>query len=198
MDNYNYNGFPATYQPNYYYSPTVTQPIYNPRNWQQYNNTTALPSYQQQQQQMQANSQLNNNSMVWVQGEAGAKAYVLPPNTTLPLWDSEAQVIYIKSVDGSGKPTMTILDYVDRNAPAENNESHIEYVTKEQLDTLNSQFANINEKLNGLGKFVTKDQLEALNVHLDDLGSQVDDIENRITSLGKPQQNTTTNRRGNK
>ena len=196
MDNYTYNGFPATYQPNYYYSPTATQPIYSPRNWQQYN-TTALPSYQQQ-QQTQSAQQASNNSMVWVQGEAGAKAYSLPPNTTLPLWDSEAQVIYIKSVDASGKPTMTILDYVDRNAPAENDESHTEYVTKEQLDTLNSQFAIINEKLNGLGKYVTKDQLESINIHLDDLGSQVDDIENRIISLGKPQQNTTNNRRGNK
>ena len=195
MDNYSYNGFPATYQPNYYYSPTATQPIYNPRNWQ---NTTALPSYQQQ-QQMQANQQLNNNPMVWVQGEAGAKAYVLPPNTTLPLWDSEAQVIYIKSVDGSGKPTMTILDYVDRNAPKEKEEKSIEYVTKEQLETLNSQFTSINEKLNSLGNYVTKDQFESINEHLDDLGSQVDDIEHRITSLGKPQQNSTTNnRRGNK
>ena len=197
MDNYAYNGFPATYQPNYYYSPTATQPIYNPRNWQQYN-TTAVTSYQQQQTQNN-NQQVNNNSMVWVQGEAGAKAYVLPPNTTLPLWDSEAQVIYIKSVDISGKPTMTILDYVDRNAPTEVDSVQTEYATKEQVEMLNSQFTAINDKLAMLSEFVTKDQLDFLNTHLDDLGSQIEDIENRITSFGKSQQaSATSNRRGNK
>ena len=198
MDNYTYNGFPATYQPNYYYSPNMTQPIYSPRNWQQYNTTTALPSYQQQQQAQNNQQSNNNNFMVWVQGEAGAKAYALPPNTTLPLWDSEAQVIYIKSVDGSGKPTMTILDYVDRNAQTDVVEQSVEYATKEQVEALNSQFATINNKLATFGEFVTKDQLDSLNNHLDDLGTQIDDIENRITSFGKSQQSTTTTRRGSK
>ena len=198
MDNYNYNGFPATYQPNYYYSPTATQPIYNPRSYW-LNNSTAVPSYQQQQQQ-NVQQATNNNLMVWVQGEAGAKAYALPPNTTLPLWDSEAQVIYIKSVDASGKPTMTILDYVDRNAPDQSDKQSVEFATKEQLDSLNEQFAVINDKLNNLGKFATKEQFNSISGHLNDLGSQIEDIENRITSFSKPQQssNTNNNRRGNK
>lgn len=190
----NYNGFPATYQPyqpNWYYQPTVTMPSYGQRTWQQ--QTTALPPYQQNQQQPV------NNNMIWVQGESGAKSYVLPNGVTLPLWDSEAQVIYIKSVDNQGRPSMTILDYTERGAKDENKkeeEPKIEYATKEQVDGLNSQFAAINEKLNSLGSYVTKDQFDSLNGHIKDLGGQIEDIEDRLTGFSKSQQNNQNNRRG--
>lgn len=41
--------------------------------------------------QMQQASQ--TSSPIWVQGEAGAKSYLVAPETTVALWDSEAQVI---------------------------------------------------------------------------------------------------------
>lgn len=171
----NFNGFPATYQPNYYYSPNATLPIYNPRNWQ---NTTALPSYQQQQQQMQTNQQLNNNSMIWVQGEAGAKAYIVPNGTTIPLWDSENQVIYIKSVDTSGKPTMTILDYTERTSGdyKKDDSTPIEYATKEQIAALESQYLSFSEKLN-------------------EINSHIEEIDSKVSRFNKPHNNQ--NRKGN-
>jgi len=52
---------------------------------------------------------------------------------------------------------MTILDYVDRNAPLQSDEQSVEFATKEQLDSLNEQFAIMNEKLNDFGKFATKE-----------------------------------------
>jgi len=68
-----------------------------------------------------------------VQGESGAKAYVLQNGSTLPLWDSEQQTIYIKSVDANGKPSMTILDYTERGADEQKVEDKksVEYATKE-------------------------------------------------------------------
>ena len=127
--------------------------------------------------------------MIWVQGESGAKSYVLPNGATLPLWDSEAQVIYIKSVDNQGRPSMTILDYTERGAKEETKaeEPKIEYATKEQVESLNGQFTAINDKLNDLGKYVTKDQFDSLNGHLNDLSGQIEDIENRLTGFGKSQ-----------
>ena len=178
-------GLPTANAP--YSAPQLQTPMYQmPRSYQypQQNYQVQPQAYQPQTQPQQQNS-----PMVWVQGEAGAKAYVLPNGTTLPLWDSEAQVIYIKSVDGNGRPSMTILDYTDRNAPAETEASSVEYVTKEQMDQLNGQFAEINEKLNSMSKYVTRDQFDTLNNHLNDLGNQIESIENRITSFGKPQQN---------
>ena len=54
------------------------------------------------------------SSIIWVQGEAGAKSYLVAPNTTVQLWDSESQTIYLKSADGSGMPSIKVLDYTIR------------------------------------------------------------------------------------
>ena len=57
-----------------------------------------------------------NNGIIWVQGEAGAKSYLVAPNTTVQLWDSESQTIYLKSADASGMPSIKVLDYKIRDA----------------------------------------------------------------------------------
>lgn len=91
------------------------------------------PAYPQQ------NQQNNNNGIIWVQGEAGAKSYLVAPNSTVQLWDSEAQTIYLKSADASGMPSMRILDYTVRdNRPSDAREGGKSdaYVTKEELHTL--------------------------------------------------------------
>lgn len=101
-----------------------------------------MGNYQQmpyiQQQQVQQNQNLNNSNLIWVQGEAGAKSYMVAPNNTVQLWDSENQVIYLKSADASGMPTMKILDYTIRQAE---NQTHTptlmqsdEYVTRDELN----------------------------------------------------------------
>ena len=197
MDN-NFNGFPVTYQsyqPNWYYQPTSTTPVYQPR-WQ---TTTTFPQYQQNQQHV------NNTNIIWIQGEEAAKAQNVPNGCNMAFFDSENQCIYIKSVDMSGKPSLTILDYTERGAKEEEKkpeEPKIEYATKEQIDNLNTQFAVINEKLSALSAYATKDQLESLNGHIeslnghiDDLSGQVEDIEDRLTVFGKPSQNNQNQRR---
>lgn len=55
------------------------------------------PTYQPQMPQNQPNS-----AMIWVQGESGAKSYLVAPNTTVVLFDSESQTIYLKSADATG------------------------------------------------------------------------------------------------
>lgn len=124
-----YNGgFPMNYG---YYAPQIPQPA--PMQ-------APMPAPQQQ-----------NGSMVWVQGEAGAKSYLLTPNTTLPLWDSEAQVIYLKSSDASGMPSMKVLDYTVREnsntphtAPLNNKD---EYVTKEEFEALREELKTMKENM---------------------------------------------------
>jgi len=67
---------------------------------------------------VQQPSQPNNgfNGIIWVQGEAGAKSYLVAPNTTVQLWDSESPVIYLKSADASGMPSIKTLDYTIRDS----------------------------------------------------------------------------------
>lgn len=109
--------------------------------------------YQMQPPQMPAPS---NSSLIWVQGEAGAKSYMVAPNNTLPLWDSESQVIYLKSADSSGMPTMKVLDYTIReanNAPRTPlNDKEAEYVTHNELSALKAEITKMIEDLKeGMG-----------------------------------------------
>lgn len=61
-----------------------------------------------------------NNSLIWVQGEAGAKSYLVAPGNTVALWDTEAQTVYLKSADASGMPSTKVLDYTIRAEAAQN------------------------------------------------------------------------------
>lgn len=104
---YNY----GAYNPYQYYQPTPTQVQQQPI---QYN--TPVPQYQAPQQPA------NTNGFVWVQGEAGAKAYPVGSGNTVLLMDSENPVLYIKSTDNSGRPLpMETYDLIKReNSPGGN------------------------------------------------------------------------------
>ena len=45
--------------------------------------------------------------VVRVNGENGAKAYQLPPNSSILLLDESAPVVWLKQTDGAGYPTIT-------------------------------------------------------------------------------------------
>ena len=92
---------------------------------------TYQPMYPQQVQQAPQNQQ---TGLIWVQGEAAAKSYMVAPGNTVQLWDSEEKVIYLKSADASGMPSMKILDYTIRGE--EKKKPEPVYATKEDLDAL--------------------------------------------------------------
>lgn len=128
------NNYQAAYQPMYYQS--YQQPAY-------------------QNQQMQQPAQTNSN-LIWVQGEAGAKSYLVAPNNTVQLWDSERNTIYLKSADASGMPSMRILDYTFRESqpvntavPVAANNSPA-YATKQDVDALYSQISALRAEIDGL------------------------------------------------
>lgn len=70
----------------------------------------------QYQQPMQA-AQPAQSGIQWVQGETGAKAFVIGAGQSVLLMDSESNVFYIKSTDNSGMPLpLRIFDYTERTA----------------------------------------------------------------------------------
>lgn len=109
-----FNGYPATYQPMF------------------------------QTQQYQAQQQSQQGGLIWVQGESAAKSYMVAPGNTVQLWDSEEKVIYLKSADPSGMPSMKILDYTirgeEKEAPA------VEYATKEDLNALAEKVKELSRR----------------------------------------------------
>ena len=109
-----YGGFPATYQP-----------------------MIQAPQYQAPQQNQQG-------GLIWVQGEAAAKSYMVAPGNTVQLWDSEEKVIYLKSADPSGMPSMKILDYTIRGEEKE--QPAVEYATKEDLNALAEKVKELSRR----------------------------------------------------
>lgn len=102
-------------------------------------------------------AQQAQNSIIWVQGEAGAKSYLVAPNSTVQLWDSEAQVIYLKSADASGMPSMKVLDYTIRdtaqNAPITAPGQQMDnYATKADIDALRGQIDGLRMRIGKLTK----------------------------------------------
>lgn len=86
-----------------------------------------------------------NNGIIWVQGEASAKSYLVAPGNTVPLWDSENKVIYVKSADATGMPSMKVLDYTIREeVPAEGPKVH------DELTELSRKVDKILEKIGGV------------------------------------------------
>lgn len=79
--------------------------------------------------------QASQTGITWVQGEAGARGFPVAPNTTVQLWDSDAQVIYLKSADASGMPSMKVIDYTIRDAQPQKKAVDLSgYVTREELE----------------------------------------------------------------
>lgn len=112
---------------NYY--PATYQPMYQ-------------PTYQQPTQQ----------GIIWVQGEAGAKSYMVAPNTTVQLWDSESQKIFLKSADASGMPSIKTLEYtiVGGTGAAGAVSAVGEYVSKDELNALQSEIDGLKAEIDKL------------------------------------------------
>ena len=101
--------FPATYQP-------------------------AVQPYQQQYQQPA--QQQAQSGLIWVQGETGAKGYLVAPGQTVMLMDSEAQKFYLKSADQSGMPLpLRIVSYSEESSsPQPAKQDMGQYVTRDELE----------------------------------------------------------------
>ena len=123
------NGFPMTYQQMY--------PQYN-----------YVPQQQIQQPQV-VQQPANENGILWVQGEAGAKSWAVAPGKSVMLMDSESNTFYIKSSDNSGMPMpLRIFDYTERT---QQQQTQAPVVHHEEIDT--SQFVTweeFNKKLEEL------------------------------------------------
>jgi len=122
-----YNGFPASYQP--YYTPVAPVQVQQPQN-----NTPV---------------QQGQSGIIWVQGEQAAKSYLVAPNSTVQLWDSEEKVIYLKSADASGMPSMKILDYTIRGDANTAQAPAAEFATKDDLRALEDKIRDIREEMAG-------------------------------------------------
>ena len=117
---------------------------YNPYQVYQpmYQGIPDMRQFQPQMQPAQMQSQQQSGSgIIWVQGEEGAKAYMVAPGNSVLLMDSENSAFYIKSTDQSGMPMpLRIFDYQERTSgkqPAQAIQNQEDsYVTRKEFDAL--------------------------------------------------------------
>ena len=111
-----------------------------PATYQQY-----YPQYQPQVQQQQS------NSLTWVQGESGAKSYMVPANGTVLLMDSESDQFFLKSTDASGMPLpLRVFKYSEVVSQPQNQRNHVAdekvYVTKDEFEDFKREMKKMMEK----------------------------------------------------
>ena len=111
-----------------------------------------MNQFQQQPVQMPAQpvqQQQNNNGILWVSGEVGAKSYLVAPGTSVLLMDSESEKFYIKSTDVSGMPQpLRTFEYheVGTQMPPKQPAQSMEY------DDLKGKYEAIINRLNSFSE----------------------------------------------
>ena len=124
-----------------YYAPFYQPTYYNPTPARQ-----DVPQYNQQYQPMAQTVQApqNNNGLIWVNGEVGAKSYLVAPGNTVMLMDAENSTFYLKSADASGMPMpLRVFDYKERQNS-----------TTSDFKAPTSDFSELD------GKYITREEFE--------------------------------------
>lgn len=110
-----------------------------------YNPNTYMPQYNQpisQNWMYQQPMQQPVNGLVSVTGIEGAKAYQLPPNSSMPLFDKDSDVLYVKTTDGAGFPTVRAFRFEpieQPQAPAP------DYVPRGEFDALVARVEELSQ-----------------------------------------------------
>lgn len=150
---------PYQYYPQYQmpYQPPMADQLTQLRQ-QQYQPPMQQPVMQQAQPAQQT------GGIIWVQGEEGAKAYMVAPGNTVLLMDSDGSSFYLKSADASGMPQpLRIFDYVERQAGANR---------------------HAQEPMQDMGQFVTRQEFEALQAQIDALTAQKQPVKKATAKEG--------------
>lgn len=133
------------------YGMPIGYPMYQQQPYQQPQDQLAqLRGMQYQQPVMQ--QQAIQQGPIWVQGEAGAKSYIVAPNTTVILLDIDNPgIMYIKSTNQAGIPSMQAYEYREtgKNPQAVPNgdEMRNRFVSREEY---NATISDLTARLNAL------------------------------------------------
>lgn len=108
---------------------------------------------------MQNNIPVNNSLMLTrVTGLEGAKAYQMPANSTVALFDNNEDLMYIKTTDGAGFPTIRTFSFsevVANNNPVPDN---VDYVTRDEFNKLKEELLNGKQSISRSKSNLTTDK----------------------------------------
>ena len=115
----------------------------NPYNGYQYNNY--MNQYQQP-MQPQMQQQTNYLPLTFINGIEGAKAFIVAPNQTVYLKDSDSNILYEKKADAQVRYTLTAFEL----NKFENNTTPTKYVQISDLNVVNEWVDILSSKVEKL------------------------------------------------
>ena len=81
--------------------------------------------------------------LIRVNGIEGAKNYPLSPGSTIALFDAESDIMYIKSMDAGGFPSIRTFSFMETTSKPTD-------TTETRLSAMEAEIASIKEVLNGI------------------------------------------------
>ena len=97
------------------------------------------------------------SNLLKVTGPESAKAYQVGPNSSVVLFDANEPIFYLKSTDDSGFATLRTFEFsekapdvIDVQAAKPDPVDTSAFATKEDVDSIRKELADISEMLKGL------------------------------------------------
>lgn len=96
------------------------------------------------------------SDLIFVLNENEASSYLVAPGNTVTLWDKNEPVIYLKSVDAQGMPSMRVLEFTERlPEPRRSSQTGVDagegkYASAEAFASLRGEVDSLREKLEAL------------------------------------------------
>ena len=97
--------------------------------------------YNPQMNNQQFLPQIQTQNLIRVNGIEGAKAYQMPANSTVALFDSNEDVMYIKTTDGAGFPSIRTFNFVEitQNEKSSGNQ---DYISRKEFEEFKKELMN--------------------------------------------------------
>ena len=102
----------------------------------------ALMGYSPQSPQHMFSHQIEPaQNLVRVNGVDGAKAYQMPANSTVALFDANEDIMYIKTTDGAGFPSLRTFNFVEITQNEKSTGSQ-DYISRQEFEEFKKELMN--------------------------------------------------------
>ena len=102
--------------------------------------------------------QVNTQNLIRVNGIDGAKAYQMPANSTVALFDNNEDIMYIKTTDGAGFPAIRTFAFNEVVANTNPIQDTADYVTRDEFNKLKEELLNGKQSISRSKSNLTTDK----------------------------------------
>lgn len=97
--------------------------------------------YPQSMNNQQIIPQEQPQNLIRVNGIDGAKAYQMPANSTVSLFDSNEDIMYIKNTDGAGFPSIRMFRFEEIKETTKSEEKQ-DYISRKEFEEFKKELMN--------------------------------------------------------